>query len=78
MCELGQILIDDLINPQLSHVYKYDVVLLIYSVTDPSTFKYIKSLILMTANINQKPVILVGNKIDLVRARVISTSGEWS
>jgi len=54
-----------------------DVFLLVYSVTDRQSFSYVQQCLQDVAKVRRRRagVVVVANKYDLVRNRVVSTSG---
>ena len=56
-----------------------DVCILVFSVTDRRSFHHTARLrLLLRESQPHTPIILVGNKSDLVRSREISSEGKWS
>ncbi|CAL8109729.1 unnamed protein product [Orchesella dallaii] len=78
-------------NSAASHLYKYDAVLIVYSITDRESFQFAKDVLsnITLRNSAKRPsrgnideevagsrpriVILVGNKTDLERSRLVTT-----
>lgn len=81
-----------LYHSQVNHLYKYDAVLVLYSVIDRKSFEFARKLlhdmrkevIINGTNTTgrgsnkyyKRVVILVGNKIDLERSRSVSSAGK--
>jgi len=61
---------------QLSHMYKYDGLILLYSITDWDSFKHVKGILDKLTTMESKVILLVGNKCDLERGRCVGVNGE--
>lgn len=66
------------LSPQELSALQCDVCILVFSVTDRRSFHRTAQLrLLLRESQPQTPIILVGNKSDLVRSREISSEGRW-
>lgn len=58
-----------------------DAFVVMYSVIDKTSFKTVEDELARLQNwdaLRSRSLIVVGNKIDLVRSRAVSTQGEWT
>jgi len=62
----------------LSHMYKYDGLILLYSITDRDSYKYVKGILDKLTTVESKVILLVGNKCDLERGRCVSANDPFS
>lgn len=66
------------VSPQDLSTLQCDVCVLVFSVTDRRSFHRTAQLrLLLRESQPHTPIILVGNKSDLVRSREISSEGTW-